>query len=858
MPGFDVGFRKEPATTSPLPESAFPKRTPLAKRFYQIAFELGVRPRSFIRELSEFGLSVGNQMVVVHDELETRIRDMHERMHAAPEPEPVVEPVEAAAEATDVYVEEGEAVAEQAPEPVGATMEADTAEVDTAEVAEDVAEQPADPQAETPEEQSRGRRIEDQHRPKEGSLLPTLDPRAGRLVKEAPKGGIPGARPPTSGRRPTGRGGYDPVLPTQGRAPGYRKDSGRRTPQNRFQGKRGKETFQIRNRGRYRKSRPAVPKVRPTSIDVELPITVKQFGELSSYKAAEIIKVLFTGHKMILNPNSPLDKDTVELLALELDIDVNFKTKETAEDELLKAFEKDPEDAELSRRPPIVTILGHVDHGKTTLLDYIRSTDVAGKEAGGITQSIGASQVELEDGRKVTFIDTPGHEAFTEMRARGAQVTDVVVLIVAADDGVMPQTVEAISHAKAAGVTIVVAVTKIDREGVNVERAKQQLTEHEVYVEGYGGDVALFPVSGITGEGVKELLEHIALLAEVEAEKFRANPHRAALGTVIEAEASSKRGVVATVLVENGTLRKGDPVLVGDAWGSVRAMSNDKGWRIKSAVPGDPVEITGLDRAPQAGAKLYVTEDTATAKKIAEDRRQRARELEVAAQTKPATLESLFEDIEATRVEEVKLVVKADVQGSLAPLKTVLDRMSMDEVKVRVIHAAVGAVNESDVVLASAASTGAWIIAFNVNVDAKARERAKKEHVDIRSYKVIYDIEADVRDAMEGRLAPEMEEKVLGHAEILQIFTFSKIGNIAGCRVKDGIMRRDARVRVFRGEEQVFEGQLSSLRREKDEAKEVKEGFECGMTIKDFDDFQQGDMIEAYVIEAKKRTLTKS
>ena len=820
----------------------------MAKRFYQIAFQLGVRPRSFIRELSEFGLSVGNQMVVVHDELEARIRDLHERMHAAPEPEPIEEPQSAPVQDLVEAPSEVEVAAPVAEAPTP---------VDPAPEPEEVVAQPeggAEQAAADASTDRRGRRIEDQHRPKEGALMPTLDPRAGRLVKDAPAGGMPGTRTPGR-QRPTGRGGYDPVLPTQGRAPGQRRDSGRRTPTNRFHGKRGKETFQIRNRGRYRKNRPVVPKVRPTSVDVELPITVKAFGELSSYKAAEIIKVLFKEHNMMLTPNSPLDKDTVELLSLELDIEVNFITKETAEEGLLKAFEEPVEGAALVQRPPIVTILGHVDHGKTTLLDYIRSTDVAGKEAGGITQTIGASQVELEDGRKVTFIDTPGHEAFTEMRARGAQVTDVVVLIVAADDGVMPQTVEAISHAKAAEVTIVVAATKVDKEGGNVERIKQQLTEHEIYVEGYGGDVALFPVSGITGQGVKELLEHIALLAEVEADKFQATPDRPALGTVIEAEASSKRGVVATILVENGTLRKGDPVLVGDAWGSVRAMSNDKGWRIKEARPGDPVEITGLDRAPEAGAKLYVTEDAAIAKKIAEDRRQRAREKEVAAQMKPATVESLTQAIEASKVEEVKVVVKADVQGSLAPLKLVLERMSVDEVKVRTIHAAVGAVNESDVVLASTA-TDAWIIAFNVPIDAKARERAKKEHVDIRSYKVIYDIEADVREAMEGRLAPEMEERVLGHAEILQIFSFSKIGNIAGCRVKDGILRRDASVRVFRGEELIHEGQLSSLRREKDEAKEVKEGFECGLTVKNFDAFEQGDMIEAYVLEAKKRTLS--
>ena len=819
----------------------------MAKRFYQIAFELGLRPRAFIRALSELGLSVGNQMVVVPESLEERIRQLHERMVAPPAPA-VSEP----SEPMDTAVVETEAPYE----PEAPTQD------------EREPEQPDQPEApetdegegEEGDDESRARVVDDVRSPRRGELMPTLDPRAGRLVKDAPAGGVPldRARPRPGAPSRGGPGAGGPQLPGYQRAPGARRESGRRQVDEPLRGKRGKETFDF-GRRRSKRSRIAAPKVRPTSIAVELPVSVKAFGEASGYKAAEIIKVLFRNHGMMLTPNSMLDQDTCELLALELEIEIQFKERRTAETDLLQRI-ADTEQAQaeehLEARPPVVTILGHVDHGKTTLLDYIRKSDTAAREAGGITQHIGASQVTLPDGRRVTFIDTPGHEAFTEMRARGAQVTDVVVLVVAADDGVMPQTVEAINHAKAASVTIVVAATKIDRQGANIERVKQQLTEHGIYVEGYGGDVAIFGVSGITGQGVPELLEHLALLADVDVEKFRANPDRSAVGTVIEAQNNPQRGILATVLVQTGTLHKGDSVVVGDAWGTVRALYDDKGRQVKSAGPGDPVEITGLDKAPEAGKRLYATDDAAQAKEIAQNRRTRERAAEMARRAKPATLEGLFGAIEKERAEAVNLVVKADVMGSLAPLKTILERLGNDEVRVNIVHSAVGAVNDSDVVLAHA--SGATVIAFHVNVDAKARQRAKRDHVEIRQYKVIYDIEKDVRDMLEGLLAPEMEEVVLGHAEILAIFTFSRIGNIAGCRVRDGIIKRDASVRVFRGEELLHEGQLSTLRREKEDVREVKEGFECGMTVRDFDGFEVGDTIEAYTIEAKKRTLAAS
>jgi len=830
----------------------------LAKRFYQIAIDLGLQPRSFIRELSDVGLSVGNQMVIVPDALEQRIREMHETLRppVEPLPPPRVEEESGAAPEQAPPSDAYEAAAAAEPQGAPVTTAEVQPEVQEAEAADIGSEAPDVTDDEVTEEggdetdSDEGEQKPPSRRPPR-RLVPTLDPRAGRLVKDAPAGGVPTLRPRPR-REDAAPGGLTPQLPGADRAPGQRRDGGRRVA-DRYRGKRGKETFTMRRRGRGGKSRPAVPHVRPTSIEVELPISVKGLGELSSYKAADIVRVLFKNHGIMVTPNSSLDRETVETVCLEFEIDVSFKEKVTAEDKLLEQFQTEDEVEDLKPRPPVVAILGHVDHGKTTLLDYIRKSDVAAREAGGITQHIGACQVTLPDGRKVTFLDTPGHEAFTEMRARGAKVTDVVILIVAADDGVMPQTIEAISHAKAAGVDIVVAITKVDRQNARPDRAKQQLAEHEVYVEGYGGDVSVFEVSGVTGQGVPQLLEHLALMAEVDAEKYRANPSGRAQGTVIEAQNSPTRGIVTTVLVQNGTLRKGDAVIAGEAWGKVRGLFDDRGDTVKEAGPSMPVEIIGLDSVPNVGSKLYSARNAIEAKKIVAARRNEARQLEQAAQGKVTTLDDLFGKIEEGKTQDVNLVVKADVKGSLEPLKTILERLGNDEVRPKIIHASVGAVNESDVVLASASN--AWVIGFHVNVDAMARAKAKQEHVEVHTYKVIYDIENDVRDLLEGRLAPELFEQVTGHAEVLQIFTFSKIGNIAGCRVRDGIVRRDSLVRVKRGTEIVHEGSIGSLRREKDQATEVREGLECGLTIKDWDALEIGDIVETYKIEAKKRTL---
>jgi translation initiation factor IF-2 len=827
----------------------------LSKRFYQIAIELGMPPRSFIRELAGAGLSVGNQMVIVPEALEKRIREVHAsqqlRAHA-PSAVSVAEP----GSGSETYEEPSPTYGD---EPLASEPVADA----VAEPPEPAvpAQPPAPP---TPEELARQQRAAARRQageaPRGSDLVPTLDPRAGRLVREAPKGGVtglpgrPGA-PTTRGRGPQDLGQLNPTIPQSPHAPGARRESHKRGAPGTtdYRGKQGKETFLLR---KVRTGEPR-PKVeidnRPKSFEVTPPVTVKKFSELSGLRAAEIIKLLFTNHKMFVTTNSMLDQAALEILALELELDLKFVQTVTAEDVIVAAAKQTDDVKDLIARPPVVTILGHVDHGKTTLLDRVRKTDVAAHEAGGITQHIGASQVTLPDGRKVTFIDTPGHAAFTEMRARGAQVTDVVVLVVAADDGPMPQTVEAISHARAAHVPIVVALTKCDKAQANPGKVKQALTEHGVFCEGYGGDVSAFEVSGVTGKGVAELLEHLALLVEVDAERFRANPKRPAEGVVIESQNSPQRGIVATVIVRNGTLRKGDPFVAGDAFGTVRAMVDDRGKSLAELPPGAPAEVIGLDRAPDAGSKFYAIPDRAKAEEIALQRRQKQRERELGQQTKPTTIESLFTTIDATKVQGLNLVIKADVKGSLEPLKNVLTALGNAEVKVKVLHAGVGAVNENDVALAGASK--AWIIAFHVGADEKARAKAKMVGVAIKPYKIIYEVEDDVRAALEGKLAPEVRETVVGHAQVLKVFASSKLGNIAGCRVKDGMLRREAMVRITRDAKVLHEGKLVSLRREKDEAREVREGFECGLRVEGFDTWMENDELECFTQEMVARKL---
>ena len=533
-------------------------------------------------------------------------------------------------------------------------------------------------------------------------------------------------------------------------------------------------------------------------------ITVRDLTERIGKPAGEIIKKLMM-LGIIATINNELDYDTASLVASEFGVELELKLHETAEDALEK---EDVEDAEtdLVPRPPVVTIMGHVDHGKTSLLDYIRKTRVTAGEAGGITQHIGAYTVDLK-GQQITFLDTPGHEAFTSMRMRGAQATDIAVLVVAADDGVMPQTIEAISHAKSAGVQIIVAINKIDKVGANIERIKQQLTEYELVCEEWGGDTIMVPVSAVTGEGVEQLLEMILLVAEVQ--DYRANPNRKARGIIIEARLDKGRGPVATVLVKNGTLRVGDTIVAGTAYGRVRAMTNDRGERVKTAGPSDPVEVIGFNDVPDAGDTITAVDDDKLSRQVAEERKDKLRAALIKDQTK-TTLDDLFSQISAGQIKDLNIIIKADVQGSVEAVRQSLEKLSNDEVRVRTIHGGVGAITETDVMLASTAN--AIIIGFNVRPDNNAREMAEREKIDVRLYRVIYQAIEDVQNAMKGMLAPKFKEVLLGHATVRQTFKVSGVGTIAGAYVTDGKIARNAQIRLLRDNVVVHEGKIDSLK----------------------------------------------
>jgi translation initiation factor IF-2 len=569
-------------------------------------------------------------------------------------------------------------------------------------------------------------------------------------------------------------------------------------------------------------------------------LTIKELADLMKMQPSAIVKKLFMAGK-IVTINQEIDYDMAEEIAMEYDILCEHEVKVDVLEELLKDTE-DPEES-LVKRAPVVCVMGHVDHGKTSLLDAIRHSHVTDREAGGITQAIGAYTVEC-NGEPITFLDTPGHEAFTAMRMRGAQSTDIAVLVVAADDGVMPQTIEAISHAKAAGVEIIVAINKIDKPGANPERVKQELTEHELVSEDWGGSTICVPVSAKTGEGIDNLLEMILLTADVK--ELKANPNRLARGLVIEAQLDRGRGPVATVLVQKGTLHIGDTVAVGSCYGKVRAMIDDKGRRVKEAGPSVPVEILGLNSVPGAGETFIVTPTEKEARSFAETFISEGREKLLEETKQKMSLDDLFSQIKAGNLKELNLIIKADVQGSVEAVKTSLLKLSNEEVVVKVIHGGVGAINESDVVLASASN--AIIIGFNVRPDATAKATAEREQVDMRLYNVIYKAIEDVEAAMKGMLDPVFEEKIIGHAIVRQLFKASGVGTIAGCFVTDGKIQRGCKARIQRAGEQIFEGSLASLKRMKDDVKEVAKGYECGMVFEEFNDLQEDDTIEAYIM----------
>ncbi|MBS4189273.1 translation initiation factor IF-2 [Bacillus sp. FJAT-49705] len=602
------------------------------------------------------------------------------------------------------------------------------------------------------------------------------------------------------------------------------------------------------NKGRIQQTQaaqaPKKVKELPAKITFSESLTVAELAKKIQREPSEIIKKLFMLGVMA-TINQELDKDAIELIASDYGVEVEEEVHIDVTD--LEVYFTEDSDAELVERPAVVTIMGHVDHGKTTTLDSIRNTKVTAGEAGGITQHIGAYQVE-ENGKKITFLDTPGHAAFTTMRARGAQVTDITILVVAADDGVMPQTVEAINHAKAAEVPIIVAVNKMDKEAANPDRVMQELTEYGLVPEAWGGDTIFVPISALKGEGIDNLLEMILLVSEVE--EYKANPNRNAVGTVIEAQLDKGRGSVATLLVQNGTLKVGDPIVVGNTYGRVRAMVNDLGRRVKHAGPSTPVEITGLNDVPQAGDRFAVLPDEKTARQIGEARAQQALQAQ-RNEKKRVSLDNLFEHMKQGEMKDLNIVVKADVQGSAEALTTALQKIDVEGVNVRILHTGAGAINESDITLASAFN--AIVIGFNVRPDNNAKRAADAEGVEIRLHRIIYKVIEEIELAMKGMLDPEFEEKIIGQAEVRQTFKVSKVGTIAGSYVTDGKITRDSGVRLIRDGIVIFEGEIDALKRFKDDAKEVSQGYECGVTIKNFNDVKEGDVIEAYIMQEIER-----
>ncbi|RIM68790.1 translation initiation factor IF-2, partial [Staphylococcus arlettae] len=574
-------------------------------------------------------------------------------------------------------------------------------------------------------------------------------------------------------------------------------------------------------------------------------ITVGELAEKINVDSSEIVKKLFL-LGIMANINQSLDEETLELIVDDYGVEIE-KEIVINEEDLSIYFDDEEDDEDAIERPAVVTIMGHVDHGKTTLLDSIRHTKVTDGEAGGITQHIGAYQIE-NDGKKITFLDTPGHAAFTTMRARGAQVTDITILVVAADDGVMPQTIEAINHAKEANVPTIVAVNKVDKPTANPDRVMQELTEYGLVPEDWGGDTIFVPLSALSGDGIDSLLEMIVLVSEVQ--ELKANPDKRAVGTVIEAELDKSRGPSASLLVQNGTLNVGDSIVVGNTYGRIRAMVNDLGQRIKSAGPSTPVEITGINDVPQAGDRFVIFSDEKQARRIGEARHEE-NILQQRQESKNVSLDNLFEQMKQGEMKDLNVIIKGDVQGSVEALAASLMKIDVEGVNVRIIHTAVGAINESDVTLANASN--GIIIGFNVRPDTGAKRSAEAENVDMRLHRVIYTVIEEIESAMKGMLDPEFEEQVIGQAEVRQTFKVSKVGTIAGSYVTDGKITRNAGVRVIRDGVVQFEGELDTLKRYKDDVKEVAQGYECGITIEKYNDLKEGDIIEAYEMVEIKR-----
>lgn len=687
-----------------------------------------------------------------------------------------------------------------------------------------------------------------------------LKPSPARLKQNQANSEKPAAKP-SSSRRPSSRPSFTEA-PMPENKEGRRRKSGKpgrkgqnsyadqgrwansnRSEQRKRKNKKHQSAPQVKKQVTQRKDRPL-----PESFEYEVGMNAQDLGKILHREPAEIVKKLFMLGIMI-NQNRSLDKDTIELLAADYGIEAVEKVHEDISD-IDNIFAQEMEESKNSEnqvvRPPVVTIMGHVDHGKTTLLDRLRHTRVSEHEAGGITQNIGAYQVRIND-RLITFLDTPGHAAFSSMRARGAEITDIVVLVVAADDGVMPQTIEAIDHAKSAGVPIIVAINKMDRPGANPAHVTEQLMQYELIPENYGGSTIFVNISAKTGMGIDELLENIIL--EADMLELKADPKQKAIGTVVEARLSRGKGPVADVLIQQGTLRVGDPIVVGDTFGRVRTMTNDKGHQVKKATPSMPVEITGLNDVPESADKLVVFADEKTARAVGEARAQQSLQKQ-RENVQHVTLDNLFDTMKRESMKSVDIVLKADVQGSAEALAQSLQKIDVEGVRVNIIHSGVGAINESDVTLASASN--ALIIGFNVRPTATAKSQAAQEGVDIRLYSIIYKAIDDVKAAMQGMLEPTYEEKVIGNLTVLETWKVSKIGTIAGAFVDNGYVTRESGIRVIRDGVVKYDGKVASLRRFKDDVKEVKAGFDCGLTIENFNDIKEGDELEAYEMQEVK------
>ena len=634
----------------------------------------------------------------------------------------------------------------------------------------------------------------------------------------------------------------DNLVPDKVRDIGVQKQKIKRSPDRKQQNYGNKRRQEEQEK--MKKLEQQVQKKVQVTVQIPEEISVGELASRMKRTGADVVKQLIKLGVMA-SLSDVIDYDTAAIVALEMGAKVEKEVIVTIEDRLIDEHEDAAED--LKGRDPVVVVMGHVDHGKTSLLDAVRKTNVVSGEAGGITQHIGAYRVDL-NGRKITFLDTPGHEAFTSMRARGAQVTDVVILVVAADDGIMPQTIEAINHAKAADVPIVVAVNKMDVEGANPDRIKQQLTEYELVPEEWGGSTIVCPISAKRGDGIDDLLEMVLLTADML--DLKANPDRSAKGTVVEAKLDRGRGPVATLLVSNGTLNAGDVIIAGTSVGRIRAMTDDKGRKIKNAGPSVPVEVIGLSEVPNAGDVFYAVDDERMARELVEQRKQTEKDEANKTVARKVSLEDLFDQIQQGEIKELPIIVKADVKGTAEAVKASLEKLTNEEVRVRVIHTGVGAINESDILLASASN--AIVVGFNVRPDSGARDSAAASGTDVRTYRIIYDCIEEMEAAMKGMLAPKFREEVLGHAEIRQTFKVSKVGTIAGCHVTDGKIIRNASVRIVRDGIVVFEGALASLKRFKDDAKEVASGYECGLSIENFNDIKEGDIVEAYeMVEVK-------